>query len=197
MPTTTLDMNPIMADVKAKNPDFVVCHLFGRTPVLSMQAYKANGMMQPLIQFVWGFSDSDVKVAGPAAEGVYGVQFTALNDDNPRAFQMLKDYWQKTGKQPNPLMETSAYYARGVHQAALITSAVKVAGDAKLDGPGFKKALESIKNDDIYGMSPPITMSEGDHEGTRKVRMYQVKDGKITRVKDWFTGPDWFDGRPK
>ena len=197
VPTTTLDMNPIMAEVKAKNPDFVVAHLFGRTPALSMQAHKANGMTQPLIQFVWGFSDNDIKVAGPAAEGVLGVQFTALADDKPKAFQMLRDYWQKSGKQPNPLMETSAYYARGVHIGALITEAVRAAGDAKLDGPGFKKALESIKNNDIYGMSPPLTLSEGDHEGTRQVRMYQVQNGKITRVKDWFSGPEWFDGRPR
>ncbi len=197
VPTTTLDMNPIMADIKAKNPDFVVAHLFGRTPALSMQAHKANGMTQPLIQFVWGFSDSDIKVAGPAAEGVYGVQFTALSDDKPKAFQMLQDYWQKTGKQPNPLMETSAYYARGVHIGALISEAVRAAGDAKLDGPGFKKALESIKNSDIYGLTPPITMSEGDHEGTRQVRMYQVQNGKISRVKDWFSGPEWFEARPK
>jgi hypothetical protein len=46
-------------------------------------------------------------------------------------------------------------------------------------------------------MSPTITMSEGDHEGTRKVRMYQVKDGKIVRAKDWFEGPEWFETRPK
>ena len=197
VPTTTLDMNPIMADIKAKNPDFVVAHLFGRTPALSMQAHKANGMTQPLIQFVWGFSDSDVKVAGPAAEGVYGVQFTALADDRPKAFQMLTEFAQKNGKQPNPLMETSAYYARGVHIAALLTEALRAAGDAKLDGPGFKKALESIKNSDVYGMSSPLTMSEGDHEGTRQVRMYQVQNGKISRVKDWFAGPEWFEGRPK
>ncbi len=194
---TTLDMNPIMGDVKAKNPDFVVAHLFGRTPALSMQAHKANGMTQPLIQFVWGFSQSDIKVAGASAEGVYGVQFTALAEDNPKAYQMLQDYWKKANKQPNPLLETSAYYARGVHYAAILTEALRAAGDAKLDGHGLKKALESIKNNDIFGMSAPLTMSEDDHEGTRKVRMYQVKDGKIVQVKDWFEGPDWFEGRPK
>jgi branched-chain amino acid transport system substrate-binding protein len=197
VPTTTLDMNPIMADVKAKAPDFVVAHLFGRTPALSMQAHKANGMTQPLIQFVWGFSQSDIKVAGEAAEGVYGVQFTALAEDRPKAFEMLQDYSKKSGKAVNPLLETSAYYARGVYVGALISQALKVAGDAKLDGPGFKRALETIKNDDVYGMSPQLTMSEGDHEGTRKVRMYQVQNGKITRVKDWFEGPDWFEARPK
>ena len=40
-----------------------------------------------------------------------------------------------------------------------------------------------------HGMSRGMTITAEDHGGSRFVRMYQVKNGDLVRVKDWFEGP--------
>jgi len=53
----------------------------------------------------------------------------------------------------------------------------------------MKKGLDALKDFKVHGLSPGITMSASDHGGTNKVKLYQVKNGKIGLVKDWFEGP--------
>lgn len=191
IPATTTDMTEQLADVKSRDPDFLLTHLFGAPPALSMKAAQKVGFPATrMYSFVWGGGQYDFTVAGPASEGYFNLQFTAEPSDNPDAYQRLRDYWKKAGKTEDTKKTGDVYYTRGVFNAAFIVDAIKAAGDKDtLTGDDVKKGLESFKDNKLYGLSPGITLSATDHGGTRKVRLYQVKNGVNTMVKDWFEGP--------
>jgi branched-chain amino acid transport system substrate-binding protein len=54
----------------------------------------------------------------------------------------------------------------------------------KLNGPGIREALESLNNYDLGGLTPPVTYTKDDHRSTTSVSLYQVKGGKLVKVKD-------------
>jgi branched-chain amino acid transport system substrate-binding protein len=47
---------------------------------------------------------------------------------------------------------------------------------------------ERMKNFDLQGFLPPMTVTEADHEGGGWIRLYQVKG------KEWVPATDWFRG---
>jgi branched-chain amino acid transport system substrate-binding protein len=194
IPPTATDLSQQMLDAKQRDPDFVMTHFFGAMPALSLKAAQQVGLpASKLYSFVWGIGDSDLEVAGPAAsEGYHGLQFVAVKEDEPEALKLLREYYQKQGKtlDDKRVGSVGVYYLRGVYTAALINEAIKLAGDKdKLTGEDVKKGSESLKDFKAYGLSPGTTITSADHAGSRKVRLYQVKNGKLTMEKDWFEGP--------
>lgn len=190
VPATTVDMTSIMTQVKDKNPDYVISHLFGRPPSLQLVAAEKVGVpREKLISLVWGIDEDAVKVAGPAiAEGYRGLQWAAHPNDNPPAYQMLEEYWKNSGKTPNPKARESLHYARGMVMASLPVETARGADDPN-SGESLKKAAESLKDFTANGLLAGTTLTPEDHGGTRKLRMYQVKDGKLQQIRDWFEGP--------
>jgi branched-chain amino acid transport system substrate-binding protein len=55
-------------------------------------------------------------------------------------------------------------------------------------GEKVKKGYELMKNFDLQGFLPPLTITPNDHEGGGWVRLYQVKG------KEWVPATDWFRG---
>ncbi len=189
VPATTVDMTTIMTQVKDKNPDYVISHLFGRTPALSLQAAEKVGYPRDrMISFVWGFSENEVQVAGPGSEGYRGAIFHGHYSDNPRAYQIMEQYWQQTGKQPHPQAYQLLYYPRGFMVAQFMAEAARLADDPN-NGESLKKGIETMKDFTANELLPGTTITPADHGGSRKVRIYQIKDGKVQQVKDWFEGP--------
>ena len=43
----------------------------------------------------------------------------------------------------------------------------------------MKKALESFKDFDTWGITPPFTYTNEDHRPTNRARLVMIKDGKI------------------
>jgi branched-chain amino acid transport system substrate-binding protein len=192
VPGTTTDLTQQMLEVKSKDPDFVMTHFFGAVPALGLKAAQQVGINpEKYFSFVWGAGDSDYATAGSAAEGTYGLQFTALPVDKPEAFVKMQEWHAQNGKQIDAAkLGDAVFYIRGVFIAALMMSGIKAAGDKdKLTGEDAKKGYESMKDDKVFGLSPGLTITAEDHGGSRKVRLYQYKGGKQNLVKDWFEGP--------
>jgi branched-chain amino acid transport system substrate-binding protein len=192
VPATTTDMTQQMLEIKSKEPDFVMTHLFGAVPALSMKAAQQVGIApEKYYSMVWGTGDGDYAAAGPAAENTYGLQFTALPSDKPEVFTKMQEWHARNGKTIDPTrLGDAVYYIRGVYNAALLSEGMKVAGNKeRISGEDAKKAYESMKDFTVYGLSPGITFTAEDHGGSRKVRLYQFKGGKQNLVKDWFEGP--------
>jgi len=89
VPTTAVDLTQQFQQAKSKDPDYVIAHLFGPTPALGVKAWKQVGLTKPLIGMVWAYGESDIAAAGDAAEGYYGLQFTAMPEENPQALQFV------------------------------------------------------------------------------------------------------------
>lgn len=127
-------------------------------------------------------------------EGKFGASMSTLPSDEPEAVQMLRDYWEESGSDPNPVLEENSLYGNGLYIATVIEEGIRqaleiVGDDGEVTGEVMKQALESIDGYEGYGVTCPITMSEKDHSGNRAVNIYEIRDGSWDRVGDCVTGP--------
>jgi branched-chain amino acid transport system substrate-binding protein len=174
-------------------PDFVIAHLFGRSPAAAIKAFKANGYsLSKVVGLVWASSEADIDAAGGfgVAEGYHAMQFAGAGDDFP-VRQQIKAMYKKEGKEPIKLMdENTVYYNRGLLQAAIhveaIRNALKATGGNKPTGTDVKKGLEQIRDFTLDGLVPPLEITPTDHEGGGWVQIFQVKGGKFVKETDWF-----------
>jgi branched-chain amino acid transport system substrate-binding protein len=174
-------------------PDFVIAHLFGRSPAAAIKAFKANSYsLSKVVGLVWAASEADIDAAGGfgVAEGYHAMQFAGAGDDYP-VRQEIKAMYKKEGKEPIKLMnENTVYYNRGLLQAAIhveaIRNALKATGGNKPTGTDVKKGLEQIRDFTLGGLVPPLEITPADHEGGGWVQIFQVKGGKFVKETDWF-----------
>ena len=174
-------------------PDFVISHLFGRSPAAAIKAFKANGYpLSKVVGLVWASSEADIDAAGGfgVAEGYHAMQFAGAGDDYP-VRQQIKAMYKKEGKEPIKLMdENTVYYNRGLLQAAIhveaIHNALKATGSKQPTGTDIKNGLEQIRNFTLDGLVPPLEITPTDHEGGGWVQVFQVHGGKFVKETDWF-----------
>jgi branched-chain amino acid transport system substrate-binding protein len=173
-------------------PDFVIAHLFGRSPAAAIKAFKSNGYpLSKVVGLVWASSEADIDAAGGfgVAEGYHAMQFAGAGDDYP-VRQQIKAMYKKEGKEPIKLMDdNTVYYNRGLLQAAIhveaIRNALKATGGKPPTGTDVKKGLEGIRDFTLGGLVPPLEITPADHEGGGWVQIVQVKGGKFVKETDW------------
>jgi branched-chain amino acid transport system substrate-binding protein len=173
-------------------PDFIIAHLFGRSPSSAIKALKGAGYpLSKVVGLVWASSEADIQAAGGfgVAEGYHAMQFAGAGDDYPVRKQ-IKEMYKKAGKEPIKLMdENTVYYNRGLLQAAVhveaIRNALKANGGKQPTGDDIKKGLESIRGFSMDGLVPPLEITATDHEGGGWVQVFDVKGGKFVKDTDW------------
>jgi branched-chain amino acid transport system substrate-binding protein len=173
-------------------PDFVISHLFGRSPSVAIKELKGKGFpLSKVVGFVWASAESDINAAGGFgfAEGYHTMQFAGVGTD----FQVIKDInamYQAQGKPAPKEQETSVFYNRGLMIAALhveaVRNAVKTKGGAKPTSEDVKNGMEAIKGFTLGGMVPPMEVTREDHEGGGWVQVWSVKGGKLVKDGEWF-----------
>jgi branched-chain amino acid transport system substrate-binding protein len=174
-------------------PDFVIAHLFGRSPAAAIKAFKSNGYpLSKVVGLVWASSEADIDAAGgfSVAEGYHAMQFAGAGDDYP-VRQQIKAMYKKAGKEPLDLMDkNTVYYNRGLLQAAIhvegIRNALKANGGKPPTGTDIKNGFEQIRDFTLGGLVPPLEITPTDHEGGGWVQVFQVKGGKFVKETDWF-----------
>jgi branched-chain amino acid transport system substrate-binding protein len=193
VPPPGLEMSAQVLDIARRyRADFVIAHLFGRAPSVSIKELKAAGYpLDKVLSFVWGSAEADIAAAGggDVADGYYTMQFAGVGENYP-VIKQIREMYQKKGEAPPAAMKSTVYYNRGVLQAALAVQGIKNALDAKpngtITGEDVKNGLEHIKNFTLGGLVPPIELSATNHEGGGWVQVWQVKGGKLVRTTDWF-----------
>lgn len=196
VPPPGVEMGAQVLDIVQRfRADFVIAHLFGRSPSVSIKELKSKGYpLRKVVSFVWGAAQADIEAAGGygVAEGYAGIQFAGVGTDYP-VLNEIRDLYKKEGKEPPKEMAASAYYNRGPYVAAIwiegIRNALKARPDGKLTGDDVRKGLEQIKGLPIGALAPPqLAITAQDHEGGGWVQIWQVKGGKFVQAKDWFQG---------
>ena len=193
VPPPGLEMGAQALDIARRfRADFVIAHLFGRSPSVSIKEFDRVGFpLNKVVSFVWGSAEADIHAAGGygAAKGYYTMQFAGVGSDFP-VLQEIRAMYRKAGKEPPAAMASTVYYNRGVLQAALAVEAIRNALQAKsggaITGDDVRKGFERIKDFTLGGLVPPLVITPENHEGGGWVQIWQVKDGKLVRVSDWF-----------
>jgi branched-chain amino acid transport system substrate-binding protein len=190
IPPPGIEQGAAVLDITARyKADWVITHIFGKGPSVSVKALKGAGFpVNRIISFVWGHSESDVIAAGwDTAEGYYGLQFAGVGSDFPINKEIIKMYG---GKKPKA-MDISVYYNRGILWAGIPIEGARLAlkeFGPPLTGEKVRKGMEMIKDFTMGGLLPPLNLSPANHEGGGWVKVYQVKGGKMVAVSDWFHG---------
>jgi branched-chain amino acid transport system substrate-binding protein len=193
VPSPGVEMGAQVLDITGRyKPDFVIAHLFGRSPSVSIKEFKGKGYpLSKVISLVWGASEADIKAAGgyEVAEGYHTLQFAGVGGD----FQVIKDInamYQAQGKPAPKEQETSVFYNRGLMIAALhveaVRNAIKAKGGAKPSSEDVKNGMEAIKGFTLGGMVPPMEVTREDHEGGGWVQVWTVRGGKLVKDGEWF-----------
>jgi branched-chain amino acid transport system substrate-binding protein len=193
VPPPGVEMGAQALDIAQRyRADFVIAHLFGRSPSVSIKDLKRVGYpLRKVVSFVWGASEADVEAAGgwAVAEGYNAMQFAGVGSDFP-VLNEIRELYKKEGKEPPKEMASSVFYNRGVVIAAVhaeaIRNAVKAKPDGKLIGDDVRKGFEKIKGFTLGGLVPPLEVTPTDHEGGGWVQVWQVKGGKFVKMTDWY-----------
>jgi len=193
VPPPGVEMGAQVLDIAQRfRADFVIAHLFGRSPSVSIKEFKRVGYpLRKVVSFVWGAAEADVEAAGgfAVAEGYNAMQYAGVGQEFP-VLREIRDLYKKEGKEPSKEMASTVYYNRGVLWAAVhieaIRNAVKAKPDGKITGADVKDGFEKIKGFTLGGLVPPLEVTPNDHEGGGWVQIWQVKGGKFVKATDWF-----------
>ncbi len=195
VPAPGVEMGSQVTDIVQRyKPDFVITHLFGRAPSVSIKELKGKGYpLSKVVAFVWGSAEADITAAGGmgVAEGYNTLQFAGVGKD----FQVNKDIvamYKAAGKSAPKEMDSTVYYNRGILNAALhveaARNAIKAKGGAAPTSEEVKNGMEHIKGFTLGGLLPPMELTPADHEGGGWVQVWTVHSGKLNKTKDWFQG---------
>jgi branched-chain amino acid transport system substrate-binding protein len=193
VPPPGVEMGAQVLDIAQRfRADFVIGHLFGGAPSVSIKEFKRVGYpLKKFVSFVWGAGEANIEGAGgfAVAEGYYVMQFAGVGPDYP-VLNEIREMYKKQGKAVPKEMASTVFYNRGVLIAALhveaIRNAVKAKGSGKITGEDAKKGFEKISGFTLGGLVPPLKVTNTDHEGGGLVQIWQVKGGKFEKVTDWF-----------
>jgi branched-chain amino acid transport system substrate-binding protein len=193
VPPPGVEMGAQVLDIAQRyRADFVIAHLFGRSPSVSIKELKRVGYpLRKVVSFVWGAAEADVEAAGGmgVAEGYYAMQFAGVGSDFA-VLHEIRELYKKEGKPAPKEMASTVYYNRGVVIAAIhleaIRNALKSKPDGKITGDDVKKGFEQIKGFTLGGLVPPLEVTPENHEGGGWVQIWQVKGGKFVKATEWF-----------
>src|SRR3972149_4701972 len=137
VPPPGVEMGAQALDIAQRyRADFVIAHLFGRSPSVSIKELKRVGYpLRKVVSFVWGSAEADILAAGgfAVAEGYAGLQFAGVGTDHP-VLDEIRAMYKKQGKQPPEEMASTVYYNRGPFVAAVPPPAIRHALPAKKGG---------------------------------------------------------------
>jgi branched-chain amino acid transport system substrate-binding protein len=193
VPPPGVEMGAQVLDIAQRyRADFVISHLFGGAPSVSIKELKRVGYpLKKVIGLVWASAEANIEGAGGfgVADGYYAMQFAGVGTDYP-VLNEIREMYKKQGKPAPKEMASTVFYNRGVLIGALhveaIRNALKAKPDGKITGVDTKNGFEKISNFTLGGLVPPLKITPTDHEGGGLVQIWQVKDGKFVKSTEWF-----------
>jgi branched-chain amino acid transport system substrate-binding protein len=179
IPTVLTDATSQLLNMQKKAPDFVYINTNTQwVPVVLKDSLKL-GVRTTYVVNNYGFDERTPSLAGEAAEGVMGIADVAFWGDDVPGMKSLIEF--HNAHHPNDTHYSP--YMRGWVWVMLAVEAIKRAGDS-LNGEAVKKALESLRDFDTWGLTQPFTYTADDHRPTTKAKLYIIKGGKLAPMRD-------------
>ncbi|HMK36303.1 MAG TPA: ABC transporter substrate-binding protein [Desulfomonilaceae bacterium] len=184
VPLGTKDLTPQIADLKSKDPDFVIFQGFLVDPVPQViKACRDLGMKCTFMGTFWGATKVILDKLGPLAENYMAVNpyMYWWNDDVP----MIKKVREYTAKHRPEVQFRDNVYMQGLMNVLVITECMKRADRAgELTREGVAKALQSLKDFETGGLSAPFTVKNNKFPVAR-VWKANVQKGIYEPETDW------------
>jgi branched-chain amino acid transport system substrate-binding protein len=190
LPPNFQDATSQLLNMKEKQADYAYINVTTTGVSLVLKGAKALGLATKFGSNPYGFSEQLPKVAKETAEGVTGVVPHVPFGENVPGMKALVDFHKKN----HPGDEHDAMYVRGWASATVWIEALRRADKAgQLNGEGVKKAIETLSNYDLGGLTGPVTWTATDHRPSTKTNIYQIQGGKLVKVAEYDMPrrPDW------
>lgn len=181
IPASFQDVTSNLLNMQKKAPDYAYVQTTVSWCAVLLKDAKKLGIKTKFFLGNYGMTEQLPLLAKEAAEGVYGMATHAAYGENVKGMQQILD-WDKK----HPAKESrDTCYVRGWAYGLVWAEALRIADKNKnLTGEGVKLALETLKNFDTGGLTPPVTYTATDHRPTTKTTIYVIKGGKMTKVAD-------------
>src|SRR5919201_2140879 len=190
VPGAFQDATSQLLNMKQKGADYAYINVTTTGVSTILRDAKKLGLATKFGSNPYGVSEALPQVAKEAAEGVTGVMPHVPFGENVPGMKRLVDFH----KANHPDDTHDAMYVRGWTYVLVWSEALKRADKAgKLSGEGVKAALETLKNFDLGGPSPPGAHTPQGHPPSTRTPIYQVKGGKLVKVKEYDMPrkPEW------
>ncbi|MBW1980914.1 MAG: ABC transporter substrate-binding protein [Deltaproteobacteria bacterium] len=176
-----IDATSQLLHMKEFDPDWA--WVGGTTPSTSVIVKDAAklGLRTKFISNVWGFDENLIKLAGEAGnDRIYGMApFAFWGEDVPGMKAAME-----AAKKTNPEASHTVRYIQGWSAMMVMWEGLKRADKAgELNGPGLKKALETLKDFDTGGLTAPVTFTPTDHRPNTSLRIFKMSNNKLVPVK--------------
>ena len=162
------------------------------TPTNVIRDAYALGLTKK-IQFTtgyWGPTALGLSIHAKKLEGIVNYSFF-LRGEEARENKAVTDLWKKYR---GSLDKFNGVYgmgmAWGMTYVAGLKAALKAVGYEKLKGDDMYKAYQRITGLERAGVQGPCAYAPDSRRGSLKIKMYQVKNGKIVPISGWRKAPD-------
>src|SRR5712691_5390741 len=149
VPAPGVEMASQVLDITRRmRADWVVGHLFGNAPAVSIREFKKHGFpLHRVVSLFAGAGEEDMKVAGwDTAQGYLGIHLTGVGRDFPVLQDLITMY--QAEHQEVPEYVGGVYYNFGVLAAALMVEGIRLAVEQEgppVTGEKVKKGYEHMK----------------------------------------------------
>jgi branched-chain amino acid transport system substrate-binding protein len=162
-----------IARLKEESPDFVWVGGSANSVTAVLRDAAASGLAATILLDVWGAPDYQPGPAGAAAGagGAYLLSAVVPFGQDVPGMKIIAGF--AAGAQ------RSSHYIRGFSAMLVLAKAIEFAQySGEVTGQSVKAALESLRDFDPLGLSPPVSFSPEDHRGVLAVLLYRFENGK-------------------
>ncbi|MBI4963895.1 MAG: ABC transporter substrate-binding protein [Desulfomonile tiedjei] len=172
--------------LKRQNPDFVIMQGWvGASHATLMKQCRDLGLKSEFVLTVWGADKSVVDALGPDGPTFLAVSPYAYwwMDDVPM-IRKVKAYIAK--HYPDVTYRPLNYFVTFTAGKVFVECLRKADAAGELNGEGVTKALQSLRDFDTGGLTPPLTIRSNRFPVARVLKSNPSK-GTLEPVSDWIT----------
>ena len=167
-----IDATSQLLSLKGSQPDYT--WIGGTTPstAVIMKDAQKLGIDTTFFVDIWGADENIFKLAGDACNGDYSLQAAAAYGQDVPGMKVIKEITNGKYKM--------THYIRGFASMLVMAQGIKEAAkEGKINGPSIKKALETLRDYDPMGLTPPISFYPDDHRPNMAVFLFKLQDGEM------------------
>jgi branched-chain amino acid transport system substrate-binding protein len=184
VPGAFQDATSQLLNMKKKEADYAYINVTTTGVSTILRDAQKLGLTTKFGSNPYGFSEALPTVAKDAAEGVTGVMPHVPFGEKVPGMKRIVDF--HTQHHPNDPVPHDAMYVRGWSYVLVWSEALKRADKANaLNGEGVKKAMETLHDFDLGGLTSPVTYTSTDHRPSTKTPIYAIKGGKLLKLGEY------------
>lgn len=167
-----IDATSELLSLKKKQPDYT--WIGGTTPstAVIMKDAQKLGIKTTFFANIWGADENIFKLAGKACNGDYSLQAAAAYGQDVPGMKVIERITDGEYKM--------THYMRGFASILVMAEGIKIAAEqGEITGESIKNALETLRDYDPMGLTPPISFFPDDHRPNMSVFLFKLQDGEM------------------